>query len=91
MNIRLALAILFLTFAMLPAAHARTQCKPAGMEYIHAFEQRPNWGVYWWCDYKTYDYTVIIPEDSTGRTGPTTSARSPLRQQATSQAPCSPR
>ena len=59
------IALLFLAFAMLPAAHARTQCKPAGMEYIHAFEQRPNWGVYWWCDYKTYDYTVIIPEDIT--------------------------
>lgn len=59
------IAAMLLAITLIPAAHARPQCKPAGMEYIHAFEQRPNWGVWWWCDHKSYDYAVIIPEDNT--------------------------
>jgi hypothetical protein len=56
---------LLLALVVAPVANARAQCKPAGMEYLHGFEQRPNWGVYWWCDYKTYDYTVFIAGDTT--------------------------
>jgi len=59
-----AFAILALVFALLLApiaALAREQCKPAGPQYIHAIEQRPNWVVYWWCDYKTVDWSFITP------------------------------
>lgn len=64
-----AFAILALVFALLfapIAAHAREQCKPAGPQYIHAVEQRPNWVVYWWCDYKTIDWSFITPGHETG-------------------------
>jgi len=64
-----AFAILALVFALLLApiaAHAREQCKPYGPQYIHAVEQRPNWMVYWWCDYKTIDWFFYLPGQETG-------------------------
>ena len=63
-----AFAILALVFALLLApiaALAREQCKPAGPQYIHAVEQRPNWVVYWWCDYRTIDWVFITPGHET--------------------------
>lgn len=56
-------ASLFALFILAPTAHAE-RCKPAGMEYMHAFEQRPNWVIWWWCDNTHWQWAPIIPEDT---------------------------
>lgn len=63
---RIIVALLF-AIAMLPAAHAREICKPAGPQYIRAVQHGPgnNWFVWWWCDHLSYDWTTLIPSDYT--------------------------
>lgn len=61
----LALLALWCMLLLAPFAQAREQCKPYGPQYIHAVEQRPNWAVYWWCDYKTIDWFFYLPGQET--------------------------
>ena len=55
---------LLLSVAFGSVAHAES-CRPAGMEYMHAFESRPNWVVWWWCDSTHFQWAPIIPADTT--------------------------